>query len=91
MISTRRSPRLLLKNGNLFAVGDDWQSIYSFRMSNVGHFLSFEKKYKGAKIFRLEQNYRSADEIVQLGNRIIGNNENRMEKECFSAKAGRGG
>mgnify|MGYP000100223949 CR=1 FL=1 len=80
--------RLLLKNGNLFAVGDDWQSIYSFRMSNVGHFLSFEKKYKGAKIFRLEQNYRSADEIVQLGNRIIGNNENRMEKECFSAKEG---
>ena len=79
---------LLLKNGNLFAVGDDWQSIYSFRMSNVGHFLSFEKKYKGAKIFRLEQNYRSADEIVQLGNRIIGNNENRMEKECFSEKEG---
>ena len=79
---------LLLKDGNLFAVGDDWQSIYSFRMSNVSHFLSFEKKYKGAKIFRLEQNYRSADEIVQLGNRIIGNNENRMEKECFSEAQG---
>ena len=79
---------LLLKDGNLFAVGDDWQSIYSFRMSNVDHFLSFKKKYKGAKIFRLEQNYRSADEIVQLGNRIIGNNENRMEKECFSEKEG---
>ena len=79
---------LLLKDGNLFAVGDDWQSIYSFRMSNVGHFLAFKKKYKGAKIFRLEQNYRSADEIVQLGNHIIGNNENRMEKDCFSEKRG---
>jgi DNA helicase-2/ATP-dependent DNA helicase PcrA len=79
---------LLLKDGNLFAVGDDWQSIYSFRMSNVGHFLSFKQKYNGAKIFPLEQNYRSADEIVQLGNRIIGNNENRMEKNCFSDRQG---
>ncbi|PID40550.1 MAG: DNA helicase UvrD, partial [Proteobacteria bacterium] len=79
---------LLLKDGNLFAVGDDWQSIYSFRMSNVSHFLSFKKKYSGAKIFRLEQNYRSADEIVQLGNRIIGFNESRMEKACFSEKEG---
>ena len=79
---------LLLKDGNLFAVGDDWQSIYSFRMSNVGHFLSFKRKYKGARIFRLEQNYRSADEIVQLGNRVIGHNENRMEKACFSDKEG---
>jgi len=79
---------LLLKNGNLFAVGDDWQSIYSFRMSNVGHFLSFKRKYKGARIFRLERNYRSADEIVQLGNCIIGFNENRMDKACFSEKEG---
>jgi DNA helicase II / ATP-dependent DNA helicase PcrA len=79
---------LLMKNGNLFAVGDDWQSIYSFRMSNVGHFLSFKRKYKGAQIFRLEQNYRSADEIVQLGNCVIGFNENRMEKACFSDKEG---
>ncbi len=79
---------LLLKAGNLFAVGDDWQSIYSFRMSNVGHFLSFQKKYEGARIFRLEQNYRSADEIVQLGNRIIDNNEHRMQKACFSDRRG---
>ena len=79
---------LLLKDGNLFAVGDDWQSIYSFRMSNVSHFLSFKKNYKGARIFRLERNYRSADEIVQLGNRVIGYNENRMEKACFSDKEG---
>ncbi len=80
--------RLLLKDGALFAVGDDWQSIYSFRMSNVDHFLSFKKQYPGAKLFRLEQNYRSADKIVQLGNQLIGFNENRMEKECFSDKQG---
>jgi DNA helicase-2/ATP-dependent DNA helicase PcrA len=79
---------LLLKDGNLFAVGDDWQSIYSFRMSNVDHFLSFKNKYQGARIFRLEQNYRSADEIVQLGNQVIGFNENRMDKACFSDKQG---
>ncbi len=79
---------LLLQAGNLFAVGDDWQSIYSFRMSNVSHFLSFSRKYPGARIFRLEQNYRSADEIVQLGNRVIGFNANRMEKACFSETDG---
>ncbi|MDL2268911.1 UvrD-helicase domain-containing protein [Desulfosarcina sp. OttesenSCG-928-A07] len=79
---------LLLKDGNLFAVGDDWQSIYSFRMSNVSHFLAFQKKYPGARIFRLEQNYRSADEIVQLGNHVIGYNKNRMDKTCFSDHRG---
>lgn len=79
---------LLLKDGNLFAVGDDWQSIYSFRMSNVSHFLAFKKKYKGARIFRLEQNYRSADEIVKLGNHVIGYNKNRMDKTCFSDQRG---
>ena len=69
---------LLLKNGNLFCVGDDWQAIYSFRGSNVNHFLSFRKKFRGARIFRLEQNYRSADEIVQL----------ETFEKCFPLKAG---
>ena len=73
--------RLLLKNGNFFAVGDDWQSIYSFRMSNVDHFLTFAEKYNGAKIFRLEQNFRSADEIVQIGNHLIDYNDHKMEKK----------
>jgi DNA helicase-2/ATP-dependent DNA helicase PcrA len=79
---------LLLSDGNLFCVGDDWQAIYSFRGSNVSHFLTFAQKYKNAKIFRLEQNYRSADEIVRLSNKVIGNNDSRMEKECFSKKKG---
>lgn len=80
--------RLLLKDGNLFCVGDDWQAIYSFRGSNINHFLSFPDKYNNAKVFRLEQNYRSADEIVQAANDLIGYNSHRMEKECFSAKKG---
>jgi DNA helicase-2/ATP-dependent DNA helicase PcrA len=79
---------LLVKNGNLFCVGDDWQSIYQFRGSDVNQFLSFPQKYQNAKIFRLEQNYRSADEIVQLANRLIQNNRDRMEKTCFSEKRG---
>ncbi|HUV50704.1 MAG TPA: ATP-dependent helicase [Anaerolineae bacterium] len=79
---------LLLGNGNLFCVGDDWQAIYSFRGSNMDHFLLFPEKYKEAKVFRLEQNYRSADEIVRTANDLIGYNDNKMEKRCFSDKRG---
>jgi DNA helicase-2/ATP-dependent DNA helicase PcrA len=79
---------LLVSNGNLFCVGDDWQSIYSFRGSNIDHFLSFERKYGSARIFRLEQNFRSADEIVQAANHVIQQNDAKMDKHCFSKKAG---
>lgn len=79
---------LLIRNGNLFAVGDDWQSIYSFRMSNVDHFLSFTRKYPDARIFPLEQNFRSVDEIVQVANALIDRNRRKMEKRCFSELQG---
>ena len=79
---------LLVRDGRLFCVGDDWQAIYSFRGSNVNHFLSFRKKYDNAKIFRLEQNYRSSDEIVRVANDLIEYNPDRMEKKCFSSKDG---
>ncbi|NNG00091.1 MAG: UvrD-helicase domain-containing protein [Desulfobacteraceae bacterium] len=79
---------LLMSNGNLFCVGDDWQAIYSFRGSNVNHFLAFEDKYPGATMFRLEQNFRSADEIVKVANDVILRNESRVEKKCFSDKKG---
>jgi DNA helicase-2/ATP-dependent DNA helicase PcrA len=59
---------LLGSHRNLFCVGDDWQAVYGFRGSNVNHFLGFSEKYKDARIFRLEENYRSADEIVQAAN-----------------------
>jgi DNA helicase-2/ATP-dependent DNA helicase PcrA len=80
--------RLLLGNGNLFCVGDDWQAIYGFRGSNVDHFLGFERAYKDARVFRLEQNYRSADEIVKTANGLIRYNRDRMEKSCFSERKG---
>ena len=79
---------LLVRDGRLFCVGDDWQAIYSFRGSNVDHFLSFRKKYDQAKIFRLEQNYRSSNEIVSVANDLIENNIDRMKKKCFSEKDG---
>lgn len=80
--------RLLLGHKNIFCVGDDWQAIYGFRGSNLNHFLSFPNKYDGAQIFKLEQNFRSADEIVKSAGKIISRNPCRMEKECFSDKKG---
>ncbi len=79
---------LLGPHRNLFCVGDDWQAVYGFRGSNVRHFLSFPKKYKDSKIFRLEENYRSADEIVQAANDMIDYNPDKMDKKCFSRKKG---
>ncbi len=81
--------RLLLgPHGNLFCVGDDWQAVYGFRGSNVNHFLQFSQRYDNAKIFRLEENYRSADEIVQIANGLIDFNKDKMDKKCFSKKRG---
>ncbi|MFZ2631186.1 MAG: UvrD-helicase domain-containing protein [Desulfosalsimonadaceae bacterium] len=79
---------LLLGSSPIFCVGDDWQAIYGFRGSNVDHFIGFQKKYEGARIFRLEQNYRSSDEIVQAANELIRFNENRVDKACYSDKSG---
>lgn len=79
---------LLGQHRNLFCVGDDWQAVYGFRGSNVNHFLRFAEKYKDAEIFRLEENYRSADEIVQAANDLIDYNPDKMEKRCFSQKKG---
>ena len=81
--------RLFLgSHGNLFCVGDDWQAVYGFRGSNVNHFLEFPKRYDNAVIFRLEENYRSANEIVQVANGLIDFNADKMEKKCFSRKKG---
>ncbi len=79
---------LLGSHRNLFCVGDDWQAVYGFRGSNMNHFLGFSEKYKDAKIFRLEENYRSADEIVQVANDLIDYNPDKMDKKCFSRKKG---
>jgi len=66
---------------NILVVGDDAQSIYSFRAADIGNILNFEEKYPNAKIFRLETNYRSSSEILDLANNIIENNSNQYPKK----------
>lgn len=70
---------------NLCVVGDDSQSIYAFRGAKVENILNFRKDYPEAKVFRLEQNYRSTQVIVNAANTLIEKNEARIPKTCFSA------
>ncbi len=69
---------------NLLVVGDDAQSIYSFRAANIQNILDFEKKYPRARIFKLETNYRSTPEILSVANQVISNNRNQYEKNLKS-------
>jgi DNA helicase-2/ATP-dependent DNA helicase PcrA len=70
---------------NLCVVGDDAQSIYGFRGANIQNILNFEKDYPDLNIFKLEQNYRSTQNIVNLANSIIAKNEHQLKKDVFSA------
>ncbi len=70
----------------LAVVGDDAQSIYSFRGANIDNILSFQKLYPGAKLFKLEQNYRSTKNIVGAANSLIRHNKGQIPKEVFSEK-----
>ncbi len=79
---------LLLRNGNLTVVGDDYQSIYKFRGADPAHFIRFPEKYAGTRIFRLEENYRSTAQIVAASDALIAHNRFRMEKHCFSGRQG---
>jgi DNA helicase-2/ATP-dependent DNA helicase PcrA len=67
-------------------VGDDAQSIYSFRGANIDNILKFTKLYKDAKLFKLEQNYRSTQTIVQAANSLIEKNSEQIRKSVFSEK-----
>jgi DNA helicase-2/ATP-dependent DNA helicase PcrA len=75
---------IVQKNNNLFVVGDPDQSIYSWRGANIKNILNFEKDYQGARIVRLEQNYRSHTNILNAANALIQHNDNRYEKNLWS-------
>ena len=68
------------KNRNLCCVGDDDQSIYSWRGAEIKNFLEFDQVYKNTKIIRLEQNYRSSQNILSVASNLIANNQNRVGK-----------
>lgn len=70
----------------LCVVGDDAQSIYSFRGANIDNILNFQKLYPRTKVFKLEQNYRSTQTIVSAANSLIEKNERQIRKEVFSKK-----
>ncbi len=78
--------KLAAKNNNICVVGDDAQSIYSFRGARIENILNFKKDYPAHKIFKLEQNYRSTQTIVNAANSIIAKNKKQIPKTVFSEK-----
>ena len=76
--------RLAQHHSRICVVGDDAQSIYSFRGAKIENILSFQKDYPQAKVFKLEQNYRSTQTIVDAANSIIEKNQHRIKKQVFS-------
>jgi len=76
--------RLSQTHSKVCVVGDDAQSIYSFRGAKIENILSFKKDYPSAMVFKLERNYRSTRTIVEAANSVIVRNSKRMEKNCFS-------
>ncbi len=78
--------KLAARHNNICVVGDDAQSIYSFRGARIENILNFKKDYPGHKIFKLEQNYRSTQTIVNAANSIIKKNKRQIQKKVYSEK-----
>jgi len=75
---------LINYHNNICCVGDDDQSIYSWRGAEIKNFLDFDKKYKNTKIIRLEENYRSTQNILTVASKLIENNKNRVGKKLYT-------
>ena len=78
--------QLTQKRQHVCVVGDDAQSIYAFRGANIDNILGFREKYNDAKLYKLEQNYRSTQRIVQAANSLIKHNDRQIPKEVYSKK-----
>lgn len=78
--------RLSEQHGRICVVGDDAQSIYSFRGANIDNILQFKNQYPGCRVFKLERNYRSTRNIVDAANSLIHKNEKQIEKKVYSEK-----
>jgi DNA helicase-2/ATP-dependent DNA helicase PcrA len=78
--------RLAEKHNRLCVVGDDAQSIYSFRGANIDNILQFKSQYPNCRIFKLERNYRSTQNIVKAANSLIAKNDNQIRKTIYSEK-----
>lgn len=77
---------LLTDDTQLFCVGDDWQSIYGFRGSNVSYIIEFEKHFANSSVIKLNLNYRSTENIVGASNEVIKRNKFKVEKEITASK-----
>ncbi len=78
--------KLAALHNNLCVVGDDAQSIYSFRGARIENILSFQRDYPDHQIFKLEQNYRSTQTIVNAANSVIAHNHRQISKSVYSTK-----
>ncbi|HEX5798246.1 MAG TPA: UvrD-helicase domain-containing protein [Candidatus Saccharimonadales bacterium] len=76
---------LVNDNKNIAVVGDDWQSIYSWRGANFRNILNFERDYPNAAIIKLEQNYRSSGHILDAAHKVIANNKSRSDKKLWTS------
>ena len=79
---------LVNESRNIAVVGDDWQSIYSWRGADFKNILNFEKDYKNATIIKLEQNYRSTQNILEAAHKVISKNTQRSEKKLWTSMGG---
>lgn len=75
---------LIAGNNNIFMVGDDRQSIYGWRGANIDNIIKFQQRFPNSKIIKLEQNYRSTQMIVNVGEAVIKNNRKQLDKTCYA-------